>query len=51
MESFPKKSSSTTCSWPSAFPCSRTCSTRSEQQPTVSAVSPSSFSFPVRSAS
>lgn len=51
MESFPKKSNSTTYSWSSSLGYSLMCSTRSEQQPTVSAVSPSSFSLPALRAS
>lgn len=51
MQSLPRKSNSTTHSLPSSSSWRVMCSTRSEQQPTVSAVSPSSFSLPALSAS
>lgn len=51
MQSLPRKSNSTTHFCPSSVSCKVMCSTRSEQQPTVSAVSPSSFSLPALRAS
>lgn len=47
----PRKVKFTTYSWPSNSGCKLMCSTLSEQQPTVSAVSPSSFSLPALRAS